>query len=113
MMDDMFETPAYKLARRDDPSTSHDAAEQLDVNKMERVVLAAITSFAADGCISDDVLRILPGYRYSTITARYKQLKEKGLVFTDHRKRKAESGRQQLIMWAKEFYQEPTGEPNG
>jgi hypothetical protein len=71
---------------------------------MQRVVLAAITSFAANGCISDDVLRILPGYRYSTITARYKQLKEKGLIFTDHRKRKAESGRQQLIMWAKEFY---------
>ena len=47
MMDDLFETPAYKLVRRDDPSTSHDAAEQLDVNKMERVVLAAITSFAA------------------------------------------------------------------
>lgn len=103
-MNDLFETPAYKLARRDDPSTSHDAAEQLDVSKMERIVLAAITSFSADGCISDDVLRILPNHRYSTITARYKQLKEKGLIFTDHRKRKGESGRQQLIMWAKEFY---------
>lgn len=98
------ETPAYKLARRDDPSTSHDAAEQLDVSKMERIVLSAITSFSADGCISDDVLRVLPNHRYSTITARYKQLKEKGLIFTDHRKRKGESGRQQLIMWAKEFY---------
>jgi len=52
------------------------------------------------------VLRILPNHRYSTITARYKQLKEKGLIFTDHRKRKGESGRQQLIMWAKEFYTE-------
>lgn len=104
MMDDLFETPAYKLVRNDDPSTSHDAAEQLDVNKMERIVLAAITSFSMQGCISDDVLRVLPGYRYSTVTARYKQLKEKGLIFTDHRKRKGESGRQQLIMWAKEFY---------
>ncbi len=102
--DDLFDTPAFKLARSRDPSTSHDAADKLDVNKMERVVLAAITSFGSSGCISDDVLRILPAYRYSTITARYKQLKEKGLIFVDERKRKGESGRQQLIMWSKEFY---------
>jgi len=104
--DDLFDTPAFKLARSRDPSTSHDAADKLDVSKMERVVLAAITSFGSSGCISDDVLRILPAYRYSTITARYKQLKEKGLVFVDTRKRKGESGRQQLIMWSKEFYEE-------
>lgn len=104
--DDLFDTPAFKLARSRDPSTSHDAADKLDVNKMERIVLAAITSFGSSGCISDDVLRILPAYRYSTITARYKQLKEKGLVFVDTRKRKGESGRQQLIMWSKEFYEE-------
>ena len=104
--DDLFSTPAFKLARSRDPSTSHDAADKLDVNKMERIVLAAITSFGSSGCISDDVLRILPAYRYSTITARYKQLKEKGLVFVDTRKRKGESGRQQLIMWSKEFYEE-------
>lgn len=104
--DDLFDTPAFKLARSRDPSTSHDAADQLDVNKMERIVLAAITSFGKEGCISDDVLRILPIYRYSTITARYKQLKEKGLVFVDTRKRKGASGRGQLVMWAKEFYQE-------
>jgi len=104
--DDLFNTPAYKLARSRDPSTSHDAADKLDVSKMERVVLAAITSFGSSGCISDDVLRILPAYRYSTITARYKQLKEKGLVFVDTRKRRGESGRQQLIMWSKEFYEE-------
>lgn len=113
-MKDLFETmglpkadvptPAYKLARTQDPTTSHDAADKLDVTKMERIVLAAITSFGSAGCISDDVLNILPAYRYSTITARYKQLKEKGLVFVDERKRKGESGRQQLIMWSKEFY---------
>ena len=102
--DDLFDTPAFKLARSHDPSTSHDAADKLNVNKMEQIVLAAITSFGNAGCISDDVLRILSWHRYSTVTARYKQLKEKGLIFVDTRKRKGESGRQQLIMWAKEFY---------
>ena len=104
--DDLFSTPAFKLARSRDPSTSHDAADKLDVNKMERIVLAAITSFGSKGCISDDVLRILSDYRYSTVTARYKQLKEKGLVFVDTRKRQGLSRRNQLIMWSKEFYEE-------
>ena len=103
-MNDLFDTPAFKLVRNDDPNTSHDAAEQLDVSKMERIVLAAITSFADKGCISDDVLNIIPNHRYSTVTARYKQLKEKGLIFVDNRKRKGESGRQQLVMWSKENY---------
>jgi len=104
MMGDLFDTPAYKLVRRGDPQTSREAAEQLDVSKMERKVLAAITTFGAAGCISDEVLELLHNDRYSTVTARYKQLKEKGLIVTDDRKRKANSGRQQLVMWAKDFY---------
>jgi hypothetical protein len=103
-MNDLFDTPAYKLVRRDDPATSHDAAEQLDVGKMERLVLSAIKAYGTQGCISDDVLNALYMHRYSSVTARYKALKEKNLVVVDNRKRKAESGRQQLVMWAKEFY---------
>ena len=105
-MNDLFDTPAYKLVRNDDPSTSHDAAEQLDVNKMEQTVLAAITTFGVNGCISDDVLSLLSSYRYSTVTARYKQLKEKGLIRVDSRKRKGQSGRKQFVMWATPFYEE-------
>ena len=105
-MNDLFDTPAYKLVRTNDPSTSHDAAEQLDVSAMERIVYRTIESFGNEGCISDDVLDLLSHHRYSTVTARYKQLKEKGLVKVDHRKRKAESGRQQLVMWASKHYTE-------
>lgn len=96
-------TPAYKLVRKNDPRTSYAAADNIDVSQMERIVLHTIDMFQ-DGCISDDVLETIPQYRYSTVTARYKQLKEKGFVFVDERKRKGESGRQQLIMWSKEFY---------
>ncbi len=103
---DLFDTPAYKLARTHDPVTSHEAAQSVDTSHMEQVVLEAIQDFGADGCISDQVLAKLSHHRYSTITARYKQLKEKGLVSVDHRKRKAISGRSQLIMWATEFYVE-------
>ena len=107
-MDDLFSipTPVYKLVRNEDPSTSHAAAESLDANRMEQIVLEAIQEFGVTGCISDEVLSRLPHYGYSTVTARYKQLKEKGLVIVDHRKRTAISGRSQLIMWAAEFYVE-------
>jgi DNA-binding transcriptional ArsR family regulator len=46
----------------------------------------------------------MPHIRYSTVTARYKQLKEKGLVIVDGTKRKGKSGRQQLVMWSKINY---------
>ena len=113
-MDDLFSvrperkkrTPVHKLVRTKDPVTSHEAAKTVDTNRMEQVVLEAIQSFKEKGCISDRVLSKLSHHRYSTVTARYKQLKEKGLVKVDDRKRKGRSGRGQLVMWATEFYVE-------
>lgn len=106
-MDDLFSyTPPFKLVRNEDPSTSHEAAENVNATYMEQVVYEVIESFGPSGCISDQVLEVLSHHRYSTITARYKQLKEKGLVKVDHRKRKGKSGRGQLVMWATEFYVE-------
>lgn len=105
---EIADTPAYKLVRRDDPSTSHNAAESIDATAMERIVLNAIKRFGSTGCISDEVCEALPNHRYSTITARYKQLKEKNFVIVNGTKRKAESGRQQMVMWASEYY--PEGE---
>ena len=50
-MFDLFYTPPHKLVRRDDPATSHEAAESVDTSHMEQVVLEAIQDFGADGCI--------------------------------------------------------------
>lgn len=111
-MNDLFDTPAYKLYRNTDPQTSKEAAESLGVSEMESIVAQTIKMFGAAGCISDQVVNALPQYRYSTITARYKQLKEKGLICVDDRKIKAESGRGQLIMWHKDFYV-PVNDNNG
>lgn len=102
MQNDLFETPAYKLYRTGGPTTSRQAASALNVSRMEKIVLAAIESFGKKGCISDEVLEILPSFRYSTVTARYKQLKEKGLILTTDMKRKGKSGRFQHVMWSKE-----------
>ena len=106
-MNDLFDTPAYKLYRQTDPQTSREAAQSLEVSDMERAVAEAIKGFRAAGCISDQVLDALPQHRYSTVTARYKQLKEKGIICVDERKMKGASGRGQLMMWHKDFYVAP------
>ena len=103
-------TESYKLRRNDDPITSHIAADAMDANKMERIVLDAINSFKDKGCISDDVLDALPTYRYSSITARYKALEEKGLIIKDDSKEIAKSGRPQLKMWGSKYYPFNKGE---
>lgn len=110
MTQDLFDTPAYKLYRKEDPETSKEAAKSLGVSEMESVVASTIREFGAAGCISDQVVDALPHHRYSTITARYKQLKEKGIICVDDRKIKAESGRNQLVMWHKDFYMEQANE---
>ena len=76
--------------------TSVDALASIDVTKLERIVLTAIQSFGKKGCISDEVLLGLPGYRYSSITPRYRALIDNGLVEIIGT-RKGVSGRQQRV----------------
>ena len=93
-----FGTPVHQLVRRDDPVTSYEAAEKIDTQKMEQIVLETIKTFP-NGCIADEVLDALPQYSYSTVTARFSTLLRK-----DHIEiigiRPGRSGRQQRIMRA-------------
>ena len=94
----MRDTPAYKLHRKDAPQTSVEAAYALQTTPMESIVLDCIGSLGQLGCIQDDVLRSLPDYAYSTVTARFKSLCEKGLIEYTGEKRKGRSGRNQRVM---------------
>lgn len=94
-----FGTSIHQLVRRDDPVTSYEAAERVDTQKMEQIVLEAIKAFP-DGCIADQVLDALPQYSYSSVTARFSALLRKDhidIIGT----RPGRSGRQQRIMRAK------------
>jgi len=71
---------------------------------MERIVAETGGKLGAAGAISDQGVDALPHLGYSISTARYKQLKEKGIIWVDDREGKDESGRQQHIMWHKDFY---------
>jgi hypothetical protein len=93
-----FGSPAFKLARREDPVTSHQAAQVVDTTKLEQMVYEAIKSHP-EGCISDEILEMYPNYPYSSITARYKSLLDKGFIEITGVKR-GKFGRNQRVMRA-------------
>jgi hypothetical protein len=92
----IFGTPAFKLARKDSPQTSVEAAQAVDSTKLEQIVYEAIKSFP-DGCISDEVLEALPQYGYSSVTPRYRALLNKGYIEITGTK-EGRSGKKQRIM---------------
>ena len=94
-----FGSPVFKLVRKEDPATSHQAAQLVNSTKLEQMVHEAIKSFP-DGCISDEILEKYPQYPYSSITARYRALLDKDLIEVSGVKR-GKFGRNQRIMKAK------------
>ena len=84
------------------PDTSKAALASINPTQLEQTVLRAIKSFGARGCISDEVLLGLPGYRYSSVTARYKGLLNQGLI-TIIGTRKGLSGRSQRVYRASQL----------
>jgi hypothetical protein len=98
-MDRFFGTPAFKLSRKEDPTTSHQAAQAVDTIKMEQIVYEAIKGFP-EGCISDEVLEMFPEHPYSSITARYRALLDKDLIEITGT-RIGRSGKKQRIMKCK------------
>lgn len=98
---DVFGTEAKKLVRRKDPDTSHQAAAKVDTTKLEQMVYEAIKSFGPSGCISDQILAMFPNYPYSSVTARYRALLDKGFIEDTGLRKPGKSGRQQRIMRAK------------
>ncbi len=93
-----YGTEPSKLVRAQGPDTSMEAAERVDSNRLERMVHGAIARFGIAGCISDEVRAQFPIYPYSSITARYAALIEKGFIEDTGLRRPGLSGRGQRIM---------------
>ena len=93
-----FGTEAFRLVRKEDPITSHEAAQGVDTTKLEQIVYEAIKGFP-NGCISDEVLEALPDYRYSSVTPRYRALLDKGFIEITGTK-DGRSGKKQRVMKA-------------
>ena len=95
-----FGTHPDKLARRDGPDTSHESAKKIDSSKLEGMVYEAIKKFGRRGCISDDIRRQFSHLPYSSVTARYKALLDKGFIEDTGERRPGDSGRPQRVMRA-------------
>ena len=97
MNEDLFDLPAYKLVRRNDPSTSYEAAQSIDPTKMQKVVLECLRETGP--AIYDEVLvwaRSMYGIESSSsVSSRFNELQKKGLIELTGQKRKGRSGRQQ------------------
>lgn len=94
----LFGTDPHKLVRSGDPDTSHEAAKSVDTKRLEWMVYTAICSFGKAGCISDEVLTRFPNFPYSSITARYKALMDKGSIEDTGERRPGRSGKNQRVM---------------
>ena len=96
-----YGTEPYKLHRSEALDTSVEAAHSGDTTALERMVHDYIKGCGPGGCIADDVLAAYAGYPYSSITARFSALIEKGLIERTGERRKGRSGRGQSVMVAK------------
>ena len=99
---DTSEAEYRKLYRRDDPSTSEEAARSIDPTRLEVIVYNVIKSSGSMGMISDEVRRALSpkNLSYSSVTARYKGLRDNGWIRYTGEKRNGDSGRKQNVMVA-------------
>ena len=94
----LFGTDPRRLFRKDSPDTSVEAGCSVDTVKMEQLVYQQICEYGLDGCIADDLLTDLSKYPYSSVTARFRALLDKGLIELTGEKRKGRSGRPQRVM---------------
>ena len=97
-------TDPSRLHRSDAPDTSVAAAHAVDVKGLEKVVYDTLRS-SSKAMISDEIrqaVRIEHGIdSYSSVTARFKSLHEKGLLDFTGNKRPGQSGRLQREMFAR------------
>jgi hypothetical protein len=95
-----FGSEPKKLVRTNDPDTSHAAANAVDSTTLERLVYEAIKTFGDTGCISDQILAMHPTYPYSSITARFRALLDKGFIVDTGERRPGKSGKPQRVVKA-------------
>ena len=83
-------------SRNTDPQTSKDAAE-FDASYLMAEIYKVIERFGEDGCISSDVEIHLPMYSQRTITPRFAQMIDLGMIELTGETRLGDAGRSQLV----------------
>ena len=102
-MNDMHEDPTSMLSSNHATDTSTEAAESIDANALERLILEDIEFSGVWGITQDDLLAMHPRLSYSSVTARPASLKRKGLIYDSGERRLGKSGRRQAVLKATKF----------
>jgi len=93
----LFGSDPKTLVRSNDPDTSQAAAASVNSTQLEKMVYEAICTYP-EGCISDQLLDRFKGFPYSSITARYRALLDKGFIEDTGERRKGRSNKNQRVM---------------
>ena len=105
-MDDstmIHEDPTSMFYRHHASDTSIEAAESIDITRLEQMILADIELSGVWGMTQDDLLTMHPRLSYSSVTSRPAALKRKGLIFDSGERRLGKSGRRQAVLKAAKF----------
>jgi hypothetical protein len=97
------ETLPEMLHRHHATDTSIEAAESIDVSRLEQMILEDIELAGVWGMTQDDLLAMHPRHSYSSVTARPASLKRKGLIYDSGERRLGKSGRRQAVLKATKF----------
>jgi len=90
-----LELPAR--ARNTDPDTSKDAADSMSTARLTAIVHEVMLLYGERGCISDEVELAMRPIRSHSVTPRFKTMIEAGMIELTGEKRKASSGKMQLV----------------
>ena len=83
-------------ARQNDPQTSKDAAN-FDASFLMSEIYKVMEMFGEEGCISSDVEIHLPHYSQRTITPRFAQMIDAGMIECTGETRLGDAGRSQMV----------------
>lgn len=98
--DDPPATPPHRMVRVTDPDTSHEMALMADTKTTKARVYQVIKSYGPAGCIMNEVLAAIPEWGYGRITPTFARLKEEGFIVDSGERRRAETGRYQIVLVA-------------
>ena len=85
------------LARNTDPDTSHAAAASIDALRLCLKVYEVMVRYGPDGCIADDVGNSLPQIKSNSLTPRYRQMIDAGMIEVTGERRQGNSRRYQQV----------------
>jgi hypothetical protein len=85
------------LARNNDPDTSHEAAEKLDASRLCGTIYGIVAKYGERGCIGEEVIQALPHIRPQSVSPRFAQMIDMGMLERTGERRVASSGYFQIV----------------